>query len=255
MLDKLKFNGQAVIVTGAGTGIGQACCVVLAELGAKVILVGRTMETLRETEALIADSAVGCSSHVVDVSEEDQVAALRDAVAAEHDHVKAVINNAGTNFVSPITELATEDWNRIIAVDLTSVFHMCKSFIPMLAAAPGGGAIVNVASTFGVIGHAEMPVYCAAKGGMISLTRQLAVDYGKQGIRVNSLCPGATMSARVKGYMDKGLVDTEATLNMALLGRFAECDEIANAAAFLASDAASYVHGTALVVDGGQTIH
>ena len=255
MLQQLNFDGAPVIVTGAGSGIGQACCQALAELGASVILVGRTMEKLKETEALLESSGVQCESHAVDVAEEDQIAALHEAVSGKWDHVKSVINNAGTNFVSKITDLKTEDWNRIISIDLTSVYYMCKTFIPMLQKAPNGGSIVNVASTFGIIGHPEMPVYCAAKGGMLSLTRQLAVDYGKDGVRVNSLCPGATLSPRVKGYIDSGMVDGKLVEDLAMLGRLAECDEIANAAVFLASDAASYVHGTAFVVDGGQTIH
>jgi NAD(P)-dependent dehydrogenase (short-subunit alcohol dehydrogenase family) len=255
MLDKLKFNGGPVIVTGAGSGIGQACAVALAELGASLVLVGRTLSKLKETEALVHKYRVPAESFSVDVSDEAQVKGLHEALSAKHGFIKSVINNAGTNHVAKITDLKTEDWNRIIAIDLTSVYYMCKLFIPMLMKAPGGGSIVNVASTFGVIGHAGMPVYCAAKGGMMSLTRQLAIDYGKQGVRVNSLCPGATLSPRVKGYMDKGLVDAEATRKLATLERLAECDEIANAAVFLASDAASYVHGTAFVVDGGQTIH
>ena len=255
MLQKLKFDGAPVIVTGAGSGIGQACCVALAELGATVVLVGRTLDKLKETEALLEGTGVDYESHVVDVAEEAQIAALHEAVSAKWDHVKSVINNAGTNFVAKITELETEDWNRIISIDLTSVYYMCKTFIPMLQKAPNGGSIVNVASTFGIIGHPEMPVYCAAKGGMLSLTRQLAVDYGKEGVRVNSLCPGATLSPRVKGYIDSGMVDGKMVEDLAMLGRLAECDEIADAAVFLASDAASYVHGTAFVVDGGQTIH
>ncbi len=255
MLDRLKFDGAPVIVTGAGSGIGQSCCAVLAELGATVLLVGKTMDRLKETEALIAPSGVSYESFEVDVSVEDQVVALGEAVATGFDRLKAVINNAGTNFVKKITDLETGDWNRIIATDLSSVFYMCRAFIPMLRNAPGGGAIVNVASTFGLIGHPEMPVYCAAKGGLISLTRQLAVDYGAENVRVNSLCPGATLSPRVKHYLESGMVDAKAVEDMALLGRLANCEEIADAAIFLASDAASYIHGAALVVDGGQTIH
>jgi NAD(P)-dependent dehydrogenase (short-subunit alcohol dehydrogenase family) len=191
----------------------------------------------------------------VDVAVEAQVQALHQSVAARHGHIKGLVNNAGTNFVKKLGDLETADWNRIIAIDLTSIYYMCKAFIPMLLKAPGGGSIVNVASTFGVIGSPEMPVYCAAKGGVISLTRQLAVDYGKQGLRVNSLCPGPTLSPRVRGYLEQRLVDPEATRRLTLLDRLAECREIANAAAFLVSDAASYVHGTAMVVDGGQTVH
>jgi len=255
MLSELQFKGAPVIVTGAGSGIGQSCCEVLAELGASLVLVGRTLSKLKETEALVAKFGVACESHEVDVAVESQVQALHESVAARHGHIKGLVNNAGTNFVKKLGDLETADWNRIIAIDLTSIYYMCKAFIPMLLKAPGGGSIVNVASTFGVIGSPEMPVYCAAKGGVISLTRQLAVDYGKQGLRVNSLCPGPTLSPRVRGYLEQRLVDPEATRRLTLLDRLAECREIANAAAFLVSDAASYVHGTAMVVDGGQTVH
>ena len=100
-----------------------------------------------------------------------------------------------------------------------------------------------------------MPVYCAAKAGVLSLTFQLAVDYGPENIRVNGFCPGATLSPPVKSYIDSGLVDGKATEELSLLGCLAECDEIGDVVAFLASDAASYVHGTSLVVDGGQTVN
>lgn len=253
MLERLKFGGAPVIVTGAGSGIGQACCAALAELGATPILVGRTRAKLEETAALIEPTGAECALYEVDVSVEAEVEGLKAAVAGRWRHVKSVINNAGTNFVKKVTDLETADWDRIVATDLTSVFYMCRAFIPMLREAPGGGSIVNVASTFGLIGFPEMPAYCAAKGGIVSLSRQLAVDYGAEGVRVNSLCPGATLSPRVKGYIDSGLVDGPATQRMAPLGRLATCDEVANAAVFLASDAASYIHGTALVVDGGQT--
>ena len=255
MLNQLKFESAPVLVTGGGQGIGRSTCEVLAELGAHVIVVSKTEENVRETEKILGNMGASCEGHVTDVSDKSQVDALAAAVGAKHDRVKAVVNNAGTNFVKKLEELEEDDWHRIIGIDLSSVYYMCKAFLPMLRKADGGGSIVNVASTFGIIGHPEMPVYCAAKGGVLSLTRQLAVDYGRENIRVNGVCPGATLSPRVKNYIDSGMVDGSIVEELALLGRLAECDEIANVIAFLASDAASYVHGASIVVDGGQTVH
>jgi meso-butanediol dehydrogenase/(S,S)-butanediol dehydrogenase/diacetyl reductase len=254
MLRELQFGGAPVLVTGGGSGIGQACCQALGELGATVIAVGRTESKLRETEALLRDKGATCVVHAADVADEAQVAGLRDMVERRWGRLKGLVNNAGDNFVKSIDELTTEHWHRIIAVDLDSVFFMCRAFIPLLLKAPKP-SIVNVASTFGVIGHPKMPVYCAAKGGVVNLTRQMAIDYGAQNLRVNSLCPGPTLSPRVRSYFDRGLVPRAPTEDMVMLKRLAECEEIANVAAFLLSDAASYVHGATVVVDGGQTIN
>jgi len=254
MLAKLRFNDAPVVVTGAGAGIGQACCVALAELGASVVMVGRTEQTLRETQALIAGTGVATLCHVADVTKEDEVAALRDAVADRWGHLKALVNNAGDNFRAPIHELKTEDWDRIIAVDLTSVYFCSKLLLPLLKRAPGGGAIVNNSSTFGVVGNPLMPAYCAAKGGVLALTRQMAVDYGTENVRVNAVCPGPTLTPRIRGYAERGLTDPKRMGSLTCLGRPAEPEEIADVMAFLASDAASYIHGASIMVDGGYTI-
>jgi meso-butanediol dehydrogenase/(S,S)-butanediol dehydrogenase/diacetyl reductase len=254
VLKQLQFNGEVVVVTGAGTGIGRATAEALAECGATTVLVGRTKEKLDEVKAALVKTGAKAEAFPADVSKEEDVTRLAKFVEDRYGRAKAVVNNAGNNFISYITDLSSEKWHELIAVDLDSIFYMCRAFIPLLLQAQKP-AILNVASTFGHIGHPKMPVYCAAKGGVVSLTRQLAVDYGEKGLRVNSLCPGPTLSPRVRGYFEGGRTDAKATLDKVMLGRFGECDEIGNVAAFLVSDAASFVHGASILVDGGQTIN
>ena len=254
MLKDLQFGGEVVVVTGAGTGIGRATAEALAELGATVVLVARTQARLDEVQAAIQSNGGKAETFAADVGKEDDVSRLAELVRARWGRAKAIVNNAGNNHIAPITQLSTETWRELMAVDIDSVFFMCRAFIPLLLQSKQP-SILNVASTFAHIGNAQMPVYCAAKGGVVSLTRQLAVDYGPKGLRVNSICPGPTLSPRVKGYFDSGKTDPAGTLQKVMLGRFAQCSEIGNVAAFLVSDAASFVHGASILVDGGQTIN
>ena len=254
MLKQLQFNAEVVVVTGAGVGIGRAIAETLAELGATLVLVARTQSKLDEVKASIEQAGGKAETFAADVSKEEDVIALRAFVAGKWGRAKAIVNNAGNNFIKPVTELTTDKWRELMAVDIDSVYFMCREFIPLLLQSKNP-SILNVASTFAHIGNPEMPVYCAAKGAVVSLTRQLAVDYGPKGLRVNSICPGPTLSPRVKGYFDAGRADPSGALQKVMLGRFGECDEIGNAAAFLVSDAASFIHGASILVDGGQTIN
>jgi NAD(P)-dependent dehydrogenase (short-subunit alcohol dehydrogenase family) len=254
LLKQLQFNGEVVVVTGSGTGIGRSTAEALAELGATVVLVARTQSKIDEVAAAIRKNGGKAEAFAADVSKEADVGKLHDFVQGKWGRAKAIINCAGNNLISPVTDVATEKWREIIAVNIDSVFYMCRAFIPLLLQSDKP-SILNVASTFAHIGNANMPVYCAAKGGVVSLTRQLAVDYGPKGLRVNSICPGPTLSPRVKSYFDSGKADPQGTLQKVMLGRFAECDEIGNVAAFLVSDAASFVNGASILVDGGQTIN
>ncbi len=254
MLSKLKMNGEAVVVTGGGAGIGKAAAAALCEMGATSVIVGRTEATLRAAQAEFVEKGWRCEVFAADVSKEADVGRLSAWTGEKFGAVKAIVNNAGNNFSALLHELPTEKWRELMATNIDSVYFMCRDFIPLLLKS-NGPSIVNVASTFGVIGNAKMPVYCASKGAVVNLTRQLAIDYGAKGLRVNSVCPGSTLSPRYKGYLDKGLMDISAVRARIMLGRPAECEEIGDVVAFLVSDAASFVTGATMMVDGGQTIH
>jgi NAD(P)-dependent dehydrogenase (short-subunit alcohol dehydrogenase family) len=254
MLEKLQFHSEPVVVTGAGGGIGGACCVALAELGATVILVDNNSETLKASETNISKSASAKAyAYAIDVSDERQIDEVRMDVEARWGHIKALINCAGVNFESTVVDLSTDKWRHIIGVQLDAVFFMCRAFIPLLLKGTNG-SVLNISSPFGIVGHPKSAAYSAAKGAVMALTRQMAADYGPRGLRVNSLCPGPTLSPRLRSYIQSGQFDTGALIDVVPLRRFAECDEIANAAAFLISDAASYIHGATVMSDGGLSI-
>jgi len=158
VLQKLRFNDEVVIVTGAAGGIGRATAEALAELGATTVLVGRTQAKLEEVKAALEKSGAKSEAFAADVSKEADVARLRDFVKQTWGRAKAVVNNAGDNFISPIAELSTQKWHELIAVDLDSIFYMCRAFIPLLLETKNP-SILNVASTFAHIGNSHMPVY------------------------------------------------------------------------------------------------
>ena len=242
------------MVTGAGSGIGRAACEVLAELGASLVLVGRTAKWLEETAALVQPTGVETLCIPANVADEVDVARVRDAVAERWGHCRALVNNAGNSHRTPLGELDSATWLEYIDVNLNSVFYMTRAFLPLLEAAGGHGAIVNVASIFGLMASPNQPIYSAAKGGVIALTRQLAVDYGRRGIRVNSVNPGPIATERLLSNYTDGKRKISDTAEAVLLGRLGEPREVGNMIAFLASDAASYVHGATIVIDGGRTI-
>ena len=252
----MKLNNKVAIVTGAASGFGEGIAKRYAEEGAKIVVSDLNDAAGARVVGEI-EQAGGTASYVhADVSSGDAVKAMVGHAVATYGGLDIMVNNAGWAYSNRSSLEVTEDeFDKVFAINVKSLYHATIHAVPVLRQAKGQGVIVNVASTFGIIGHPEMPVYCAAKGGVLSLTRQLAVDYGPENIRVNGLCPGATLSPRVKGYIDSGMVSGKAVEELALLGRLAECDEIGNVVAFLASDAASYVHGTSMVVDGGQTVH
>jgi NAD(P)-dependent dehydrogenase (short-subunit alcohol dehydrogenase family) len=245
---------KVALITGAASGIGRATSLLFAEQGAKLVLADVDATGNQETGRLVAKRAgealcVGC-----DVTDSAQVQELVDAAVQKHGRLDCAFNNAGVGGQSaPLAEYDEADFNRVIAVNLTSVFLCMRSELRQMVA-QGAGAIVNTASVVGVIGYPRLAAYNAAKHGVLGLTRTAAIEYAASGIRVNAVCPGWTETPMV---MDEGPLpasDTrayDAIAGLAPMHRLGQPIEIAQAAAWLCSDAASFVTGHPLVVDGG----
>jgi NAD(P)-dependent dehydrogenase (short-subunit alcohol dehydrogenase family) len=254
LLKELQFDGAPVVVTGAGSGIGRGAAQVLGELGAHVVATDLDGDKAAETEKLLEDAGASCESHALDVTDRDAIASFAAAVETKHDYVKSLINNAGFAQFGKTTDLTDEQWQANVTLNLTSVFRMSKAFLPLLVKCPSGGTVVNTASIFAFMAFPGTPVYAASKGGVVSLTRQMAADYGKDGVRINCVCPGATLTPAVQHDIDMGYATMDQLQGRMLIGRVADPLEIGNAIAFLASDASSFVTATALQVDGGQSL-
>jgi gluconate 5-dehydrogenase len=240
-------TGKVCVVTGAGRGIGRGVAEALARHGASVVLTGRTETTLAESAAAIG---AGASTQVADVAREADVIALRDAVLARHGRIDVLVNNAGINPVwRGIEKISLADWQAIIDTNLTGTFLCCK----YLGGAMGqGSSIINVSSIAGRVGLTRSVPYCASKGGVELLTKALALDWAKRGVRVNCLAPGYVDTDLTHGVLTHE-VHGKPFLDHVPMGRFGTAKEMGGAVVFLASDASAYMTGQSLVVDGGWT--
>jgi len=248
------LEGKAALVTGGGSGLGRASAIALARAGATVTVADVDEQGGKETVTLVFEEAGGDADFVrADVTQADEVQAMIDKTVARWGRLDCALNNAGTTGVSaPTADYTLEDWNRAIALNLTGVFLCIKYEIPVML--EGGGAIVNMASGAGLVVFAGLPAYVGSKHGGVGLTRAAALEYASQGLRVNAICPGSTRTPMLEGFMG-GDEQVERMMTRAVpLGRLGRPEEIADAVVWLCSDAASFVVGHALAVDGGSVI-
>jgi NAD(P)-dependent dehydrogenase (short-subunit alcohol dehydrogenase family) len=236
-----RLDGKVCVVTGASSGIGAATAQRFREEGATVAGVD------------LRDDGVGDLALAADVADEAQVAALYERVRAELGRIDVLFNNAGISPTDDASVLDTslEAWQRVQDVNLKSVFLCCKHGIPHLIAG-GGGSVINTASFVATVGSATSQIsYTASKGGVLSLSRELGVEFARKGVRVNALCPGPVDTPLLQELFAKDPVAAARRLVHVPMGRFAEVREIANAVLFLASDESSYVNAATFLVDGG----
>lgn len=233
-----RLADQVALITGGASGIGAATADRFAREGATVAT---------------ADVA-GDADYRLDVRDEQRVAEVLDSIVGEHGRIDVVVNAAGVAGGGPVHLVESEEWDRVVDVNLKGTFNVCKHACAHMVT-QRSGSVVNIASIEGLEGTEGGSAYNASKAGVILLTKTMAIDYGRTGIRVNAVCPGGINTPLLSSLIDQpGMEDYRAKmLDAHKLGRFGEPEEVANAVLFLASSEASFVTGTAMVVDGGMT--
>jgi NAD(P)-dependent dehydrogenase (short-subunit alcohol dehydrogenase family) len=248
-----RLDGKVCVITGAGGGMGRDAAVLFTEEGAQVCVADVSAGAAEETVRLCADGAA--FAQTVDVADEAQVAAMMTATAERFGGVDVLYNNAG---ISPdddasILDTSVEAWERVQAVNTKGVFLCCKHGIPHLLER-GGGSVINVASFVAIVGAATSQIsYTASKGAVLSMTRELAVQFARRGIRVNALCPGPVETPLLLNIFGGDPAALERRRVHWPTGRLAKPREVVYGALFLASDESSYVNGATFLVDGGLT--
>lgn len=248
----LQFSGKNSLVTGAGSGVGRASAIRLAAEGGQVWCVDINKEAAEETAKIITAAGGVAQASKVDVTDSIAVHALMDKFIAEWQHIDVLCNIAGIGGMTKFEDLTPESFHKILAVNLIGPFNFCHAAILHLLKTKG--CIINMASTAGVIGQAYVSAYATSKHGLIGLTKSLAMEYGKKGVRCNVICPGAVNTPMINAF-----AQFPEDIDVSLIGRynflpwFAEPEEVAGMVAYVASDEARYINGAVLSIDGGIT--
>ena len=255
----MNLEGKVALVTGGGTGIGTAIAERFVADGAKVCITGRRQEMLEKVaQSLPSGSVVTCPG---DVSKEEDVKRMVDTTLKFGGKINVLVNNAAINEPAPITELDPEKWRAVIGVNLTGPFLLMQAVIPLMIK-EGGGSVINIASLGGLRCLPAMPAYCSSKAGLIMLTQQAALEFGKANVRSNAVCPGGVKTAMTEkdfGQFGRMLgIEHETFINQIAqeipMRRFAAPSEMGGLCSYLASDESSFMNGAVLTIDGGTAV-
>jgi NAD(P)-dependent dehydrogenase (short-subunit alcohol dehydrogenase family) len=253
--DPFSVEGKVTIVTGGGTGIGASIAEQFALRGAPVLIASRKAEHLEPTRDKIRRAGGQCEMLTCDVRDLQACQTMVAETVARFGRLDVMINNHGAGIAAPSLELSANGWRAVIGINLDGVFFCSKAAAGQFVAQKSGGCIINISSVAGIAGSATMPSYGAAKAGVVNLTKSLAAEWGRQGIRVNCIAPGPidTEGAAPRVWPNEAV--KQAVARSRALGRFGHVEEIALPCLFLASDAAAYITGATLVIDGGESLH
>jgi NAD(P)-dependent dehydrogenase (short-subunit alcohol dehydrogenase family) len=251
-LKNYNLKNKTAVVTGAGKGLGRACAIALAEAGANLIIISRTKKDLDEVSKVIKKLKSKCKSYVCDITNYNEI---KDIINKQVK-IDILVNNAGNNIPEHFTKVKTKNMEYLVKINTVATFNIAQLCALKMIKSKNrkkiGGAIVNMSSQMGHVGGPIRSVYNMNKWGLEGLTKGMSLDLAKYNIRVNTVCPTFVVTPMTKKFLKNKQFKRE-TLNNIPLGRFAELSEIASSVVFLASDAASMITGTSLLVDGGWT--
>ncbi|HNP88730.1 MAG TPA: SDR family oxidoreductase [Kouleothrix sp.] len=249
-LNQFDLSGRVALITGGAGGLGAVFARALAGAGATVALLGRRLDAVQAAADTIARESGGRALAVAaDVTDMVQVQAAVAQVQAQTGRLDILVNSAGVNVRKPALEFPLDEWRRLLDINLTGTFLCCQAAAPQMLAA-GWGRIINVSSMLGQVGLAERPAYTAAKGGVIQLSRTLALEWATRGVTVNVLAPGPFLTEMNRPLMNNPAA-YQAFVDKIPLGRWGDPDELGGAIVFLASQASSFMTGSVLTIDGG----
>lgn len=247
----MRLAEKVAIVTGAGSGIGRGIAQRFAQEGGKVCAADWNFKTAQETVELIKQKNGKAFALEVDVSNWDQVAAMIEQTLKHFGQIDILVNNAGIYLPHDAVSATEEEWTKTIGIDLKGVWYGCRAVLPHFLER-SRGRIINIASIAGLYGFANSALYCAAKGAVVALTRQMAVEYAAKGVRINAIAPGFIRTNMTKPFIENKEI-FETFLKMIPVGRIGEPEDIASVALYLACDESDFITGQVLIVDGGQT--